>query len=615
MANPFWNHITRLVTRQVSVTPTINANNDGIAAGFDAVKTAIDAKLDDSQAGVTGLAVLGSTSQAAARTAMGLGSAATSASTDFAPAAHVGATGTAHGNATTSVAGFMSSTDKSKLDGVASNATANPNTDSLTEGSTNQYFTAARVRAVVLTGLSVATNAAITAADTILVALGKLQAQITAHFGATGTAHGNATTSVAGFMSSTDKTKLDGVQANATANAGDATLLSRNNHTGTQAISTITGLQSALDAKLDDSQATTFGLSLLGAADAAAAKTTLGAANSTHSHTLSEISDLVSVSETWMRNKIRNSNFAISKRTLPITNASGYTMDGWILQKWTTGAQFTVDSPTDLQLPGRFSGKCMSVVCTTADATVGSDDLVSIDQYIESNAIGDLIGQPVSVRFHAKSNVAGTYSATLRAINGAMVYSWINTFTLAADTWTDVSFTTSIPNSTYVNQFVETKGLIFSIGLMGGSTYQGATSTWNITNRVVASGNVNFASTVGNEFRLAGVQIVRCNGCPDYYQPPAWAEEERNNRYLQRVSGRAMTNDSDVATAITAHSNYISTMRATPTATILAESVVTNAPTRSVAPMNNRSYYYTAQGGAPGWVVWEFDCLFSAELS
>lgn len=44
------------------------------------------------------------------------------------PSTHVGSTGTAHGNATTSVAGFMSSTDKSKLDGIASGATANTGT-------------------------------------------------------------------------------------------------------------------------------------------------------------------------------------------------------------------------------------------------------------------------------------------------------------------------------------------------------------------------------------------------------------------------------------------------------------------------------------------------------
>jgi len=61
-------------------------------------------------------------------------------------------------------------------------------TDAITEGSTNLWHTAARVRAVVLTGLSTATNAAIEAADTVLAALGKLQAQITANL-ATLTGH------------------------------------------------------------------------------------------------------------------------------------------------------------------------------------------------------------------------------------------------------------------------------------------------------------------------------------------------------------------------------------------------------------------------------------------
>ena len=43
---------------------------------------------------------------------------------DAAPKSHVGATGTAHGVATTSVAGFMSSTDKTKLDGISAGANA-----------------------------------------------------------------------------------------------------------------------------------------------------------------------------------------------------------------------------------------------------------------------------------------------------------------------------------------------------------------------------------------------------------------------------------------------------------------------------------------------------------
>lgn len=53
-------------------------------------------------------------------------------------------------------------------------------TDDISEG-VNEYFTAARVRAVLLTGLSLATNAVISATDSVLIAFEKLQAQITAN--------------------------------------------------------------------------------------------------------------------------------------------------------------------------------------------------------------------------------------------------------------------------------------------------------------------------------------------------------------------------------------------------------------------------------------------------
>lgn len=105
---------------------------------------------------------------------------AVSLSSSYAPLSHVGDGGAAHANAVASgAAGFMTGADKAKLDGVAAGATANANTDSLSEGSTNLYFTMARVLATALSGLSLATGGAITSADTVLVAFGKLQKQIT----------------------------------------------------------------------------------------------------------------------------------------------------------------------------------------------------------------------------------------------------------------------------------------------------------------------------------------------------------------------------------------------------------------------------------------------------
>jgi hypothetical protein len=116
------------------------------------------------------------------------------------------------------------------------------------------------------------------------------------------------------WAASSAKTKLDGIAEGATANSSNATLLARANHTGTQAVGTITGLGGAatlsvgttagtvaagddsritgalstataattyqpLDADLTSIAAlttTTFGRSLLTQADASATRTTIG---------------------------------------------------------------------------------------------------------------------------------------------------------------------------------------------------------------------------------------------------------------------------------------------------------------------------------------------------
>ena len=73
--------------------------------------------------------------------------------------------------------------DVSDAKWAAVGGSAIANTDALPEGSSNLYFTSQRVRDTPLTGLSTATAAPITAADSVLSAAGKLQAQISASGG------------------------------------------------------------------------------------------------------------------------------------------------------------------------------------------------------------------------------------------------------------------------------------------------------------------------------------------------------------------------------------------------------------------------------------------------
>ncbi len=83
------------------------------------------------------------------------------------------------------------------------------NTDNIGEGSTNLYFTAARVIASVLSGISFLTGGTVISTDTVLQAIGKLQAQISAFFPAGGLLTGYV--SGAGIVTSTD-TILQSIQ-------------------------------------------------------------------------------------------------------------------------------------------------------------------------------------------------------------------------------------------------------------------------------------------------------------------------------------------------------------------------------------------------------------------
>jgi hypothetical protein len=139
---------------------------------------------------------LATTAPASVGTAAAVGVGTTAARADHVHAHGAQTDGTLHAAATTSVAGFLSTADKTKLDGVATSAAA------LTSTAPSNVAAAAVV--------GVGTTAA-------------RFDHVHAHGAQTdGTLHAAATTSVAGFLSAADKLKLDGVAAGAPALASTA---------------------------------------------------------------------------------------------------------------------------------------------------------------------------------------------------------------------------------------------------------------------------------------------------------------------------------------------------------------------------------------------------------
>lgn len=172
-----------------------------------------------------------------------------------APLAHVGGTGTAHGVATSAVAGFMSATDKAKLDGISAGATSSTGTITSVGGTAPIVSSGGTAPVISITAASTTVAGSMSSADKTKldgIVAGATNTPLsssapvdlgTASVGTSGNAaradhvhshgaqgggslHSVATTASAGFMSASDKAKLDGVASGATSSSGTVTSVS-----------------------------------------------------------------------------------------------------------------------------------------------------------------------------------------------------------------------------------------------------------------------------------------------------------------------------------------------------------------------------------------------------
>jgi hypothetical protein len=110
------------------------------------------------------------------------------------------------------------------------------------------------------------------------------------------------------------------------------------------AIAGVTGLQAALDAKLDDTQAGTFGLALLGATTVAAAKTSLaytaadvGASDLGHTHTATAITDFSAAADARINAAVLNALSDVVITTPATGQVLKYNGTSWINDTDATG--------------------------------------------------------------------------------------------------------------------------------------------------------------------------------------------------------------------------------------------------------------------------------------
>lgn len=142
-------------------------------------------------------------------------------------------------------------------------------TDFVAEGSVNLYFTEARVRATVLTGIATDAGGNVTASDSVLMALGKLEYRTALNDSKVGYTAAQAEADL--LVSTVNGTELHKAPTDtAVATYVTGLLSGKADSVHSHAISDVTGLQTALDGK----------------------------AASSHTHTASEITDFTSAART-----------------------------------------------------------------------------------------------------------------------------------------------------------------------------------------------------------------------------------------------------------------------------------------------------------------------------
>lgn len=192
----------------------------------------------------------------------------------------------------------------------------------------------------------------------------------------------NATT--ASFLTA-DETKLDGIATGATANSTDATLLDRANHTGSQATSTITGLDTALATKLTDPMNTIGDIIYEGASSVPARLAAVATGNSL-------ISGGVSTAPAW--GKIGLTTHVSG--TLPIANggtgrATSTTAYGLIAAGTTaTGAHQTLATGTTGMILKSNGASALPTFQTGAKADVGLGNVDNTSDATKNSAAATL---------------------------------------------------------------------------------------------------------------------------------------------------------------------------------------------------------------------------------
>lgn len=293
-----------------------------------------------------------------------------------------------------------------------------------------------------------------------------------------------------------------------------------------------------------------------GATTAAAALVNLGA--------------LPSTATTGIKNRIINGAMVIDQRnagaSVSVTSASPSTTFSCDRFKLTNQTDGTFTAQQSTTTPAGFVNSLL-ITSTVADASLGATQYAQVEQRIEGNNVADLgwgtaNAQAVTLSFWVRSNLTGTFCATLYNSNGSRCY--VSTYTInAANTWEQKTITVA-GDTGGTWQTGTSTGIDVIFCLAVGSTYQQAAGSWGTTSFAIGtSGQTNFMATTSNTFYITGVQLEKGSTATSFDYRPYGTELALCQRYY----GTQLIQIPVAASTAPAYVSYKVSMRAAATIT------------------------------------------------
>ena len=244
------------------------------------------------------------------------------------------------------------------------------------------------------------------------------------------------------------------------------------------------------------------------------------------------------------RNLIINGAMNVAQRGTSVAVSDGSNEGYQSLDRFKTytnnSGAYTVsqdtDVPTDYSF-GRFKNS-YKVDVTTADTSIGSGDLIRVEQDIEAQDIANSgwdytsSSGKITLSFWVKSVKAGTYVVVIQTVDGT-AYSYAVEYTLSANTWTHV--TKTIPgNSNLTIDDNNDAGLKIHWILCSGSDNNLTADTWTSGLKYGTTNQVNLFDSTSNNWYLTGVQLEVGSVATDFEHRSFAVEKRLCMRYYQQ---------------------------------------------------------------------------------